>query len=325
MATKPNDAQYQSAYSTMIDDLVNKAINRQPFQYDPATDPAYQAYARQYLRLGDEAGRDTLADVSAQTGGLPSSYAVTASQQARNAYNQALTDKIPSLMETAYNKYRNEYNDALAGIGTLQGLDDSGYNRFANDRSYDRGVYESDRDYDRNVFVNDRDFNEGVRQYNQNYELDKNAQEYERMLNSWTTLGYATDAVAKYFGIPKGTKTDDSAYRWAQMALQQATVGRSGGSGGSRGGGGGYTQSSGGSAKSVANKAMAIVANSATNVNASIVGKTDNSVAYLSQLGKYLAQGGTTGEKQANAIKKVQNESSLNDNEKLWILQQLSK
>lgn len=227
MAT--NNEQYKSAYSSMIDELVNKAINRQPFQYDPATDPAYQAYARQYLRLGDEAGRDTLADVSAQTGGIASSYAVTASQQARNAYNQALTDKIPSLMETAYNKYRNEYNDNLAGIGTLQGLDDSAYGRFSTDRQYNRGVYENDRDYNRGVYESDRDFNEGVRQYNQNYELDKNAQEYERMLNSWTTLGYATDAVAKYFGIPKGTKTDDSAYRWAQFALQQATAGSSGG------------------------------------------------------------------------------------------------
>ena len=253
MAT--NNEQYKSAYSSMIDELVNKAINRQPFQYDPASDPAYQAYARQYTRLGDEAGRDTLADVASQTGGLASSYAVTASQQARNAYNQALTDKIPSLMETAYNKYRNEYNDYLAGIGTLQGLDDSAYNRFSTDRAYNRGVYENDRDYNRNVFVSDRDFNEGVRQfglnyaldkdkfkesirqYNQNYELDKGAQEYERMLNSWTTLGYATDAVAKYFGVPEGTKTDDSAYRWAQFALQQATAGSSGGSGGGRSGG----------------------------------------------------------------------------------------
>lgn len=222
MAT--NNEQYKSAYSSMIDDLVNKAINRQPFQYDPASDPAYQAYARQYMRLGDEAGRDTLADVASQTGGLASSYAVTASQQARNAYNQALTDKIPSLMETAYNKYRNEYNDYLAGIGTLQGLDDSAYNRFSTDRQ----------------------FNENVRQYNQNYELDKSAQQFEQMLNRWTTLGYATSDVAKYFGVPEGTKTDDSNYRWAQFALQQATAGSSGGSGGGRRGSSGNNGGSSG-------------------------------------------------------------------------------
>lgn len=318
MAT--NNEQYKSAYSSMIDELVNKAINRQPFQYDPATDPAYQAYARQYLRLGDEAGRDTLADVASQTGGIASSYAVTASQQARNAYNQALTDKIPSLMETAYNRYRNDYNDNLAGIGTLQGLDDSLYNRFANDRQYRRGVYESDRDYDRGVLESDRDFNEGVRQYNQNYALDKQAQEYERMLNSWTTLGYATKEVAKYFGVPEGTKTDDSKYRWAQYALQQATAGSSGGSGGSDRSGS-TTQS----AKSIANSAVANTLNVATAVTASIAGKTENAQNYLANLGKYLGQGGTTGDKQAQAIAKVQNDSKLNQYEKIWILQQLSK
>lgn len=215
MAT--NNEQYKSAYSTMINDLVNKAINREAFQYDPATDAAYQSYAKQYARLGDEAARDTLADVSANTGGLASSYAVTAAQQARNKYNEALTDKIPALMEAAYDKYRNEYNDTLAGIGTLQGLDDSAYNRFSTDRQ----------------------FNENVRQYNQNYELDKQGQQFEQMLNRWTTLGYATKDVAKFFGIPEGTKTDDSSYRWAQFALQQATAGSSGGSGGGRSGGGG--------------------------------------------------------------------------------------
>lgn len=228
MAT--NNEQYKSAYSTMINDLVNKAINREAFQYDPATDAAYQSYAKQYARLGDEAARDTLADVSANTGGLASSYAVTAAQQARNKYNEALTDKIPALMEAAYDKYRNEYNDTLAGIGTLQGLDDSAYNRFSTDRQ----------------------FNENVRQYNQNYELDKQGQQFEQMLNRWTTLGYATKDVAKFFGIPEGTKTDDSSYRWAQFALQQATAGSSGGSGGGRSGGGrrGSSKSGSGSGSS---------------------------------------------------------------------------
>ena len=198
MANKPEETTYKSAYSSAIDDLVNRAVNRQPFQYDPATDAAYQSYARQYARLGNEAAQDTLADVAAQTGGRASSYAVSAANQQRSNYNQALTDKIPALMEAAYNKYRNEYNDNLAGISTLQGLDDSMYNRFANDRAYNRGVYESDRgfeedkrrydqDYARSVFESDRayeqakyqwekefglseaQFNEAIRQFDQNF------------------------------------------------------------------------------------------------------------------------------------------------------------
>lgn len=194
MANTPEETKYKSAYSTMIDDLVNKAINREEFKYDPATDAAYQSYARQYARLGNEAAQDTLADVSAQTGGLASSWAVTAAQQVRNNYNQALTDKIPSLMEAAYNKYRNEYNDRLAGISALQGLDDSAYERFANDRAFnedvrrygiddafrnkqfDRSVLESDRAFNEDVrryaiddLFRNKEFDEGVRQYNQNF------------------------------------------------------------------------------------------------------------------------------------------------------------
>ena len=228
----PKETAYKSAYSDTINSLVDRAVNREAFNYDPATDAAYQSYARQYMRMGDEAARDTLADVSAQSGGLASSYAVTAAQQARDQYNQALTDKIPSLMEAAYAKYRDEYNDTLAGISTLQGLDDSMYNRYATDREYNRGVYESDRD-----------FQESVRQYNQNYDLDKNSAEFERMLNTWTTLGYATKKVAQYFGVKEGTMTNDASYRAAQLALQQSSGGRGGG-GRSGGRGRGYSSSS---------------------------------------------------------------------------------
>lgn len=269
MANKTQNAVYKSAYSTAIDDLVNKAVNRQPFQYDPATDAAYQSYARQYMRLGNEAAKDTLADVSAQTGGLPSSYAVTAAQQARNQYNQALTDKIPSLMEAAYAKYRDDYNDTLAGLSTLQGIDDSMYNRFATDRDFNEDVRrygiddafrnrqqdfnesswksefdEGVRQYEQNFgYQKERDavadeqwnkeFDEKVREYDQNYGLDKNAQTFEQMLNIWTTLGYATKEVAKFFGVKEGTKTNEAAYQAAQLAL--AKSGRSGRSGGRSG------------------------------------------------------------------------------------------
>ena len=51
--------------------------------------------------------------------------------------------------------------------------------------------------------------------------------EYQKMLNTWQTLGYATDAVAKYFGVPKGTQTSDYKFSAAQLAMQQAEFGLS--------------------------------------------------------------------------------------------------
>lgn len=195
---KLTDDTYQSTYSTAINDLVNKAVNRGEFNYDPASDQAYQAYAKQYARLGNEAAQNTLADVAANTGGLASSYATTAASQARANYNQALTDKIPALMEAAYNRYRSDFNDNLAMIGTLQGLDDSGYNRYATDRDYNRGVLESDRAYNYQVGRDavadsqwqqtyDRGVLESDRAYNYQLERDKvmdarDQRDYERQV-----------------------------------------------------------------------------------------------------------------------------------------------
>lgn len=264
------DKAYESAYSATIDDLVNKAVNREEFSYDPATDQAYQAYAKEYGRLGDQARENTLGDVAGNTGGLVSSYAVTAAQQAQNQYNQALTDKIPALMEAAYARYNDDFNGKLSLIGTLQGLDDSAYGRFSDQRDYDRSVFESDRNYDYQVgrdqvadsqwqqqfdytkerdqvadkqwqdtfdYQKDRD-KVSDSQWKKEYDLSVRAQEYEekyndeqakyqKMLNSWQTLGYATDAVAKYFGVPKGTQTSDYKFSAAQLALQQAEFGLS--------------------------------------------------------------------------------------------------
>lgn len=301
---------YQNAYSGTINSLINQAINRQPFEWDPATDQAYQAYARMYTRLGEEAGRDTLADVASNTGGLASSYATTASQQARGAYNQALTDKIPELMQLAYDRYRGQYQDLLSGIGTLQDVSNALYGRYSDQRDYNRGVYESDRDY-----------NESVRQYNQNYELDKNAQEYERMLNMWTSLGYANSEVAKYFGVPEGTKTDESAYRWAQFALSQAGSGSSGGGGGggrrSSGYSGGGSNGSGGSNGGLSDKDRAYIAK----------GETNRAINALNAFGQYLAQGGMTPSKQASALRSFKEGklfNSLNEYEQAYVLARLN-
>ena len=268
------DKAYESAYSTEISKLIDKVVNREPFDYNPENDAAYQALAKQYGRLGAQAREDTLADVALNTGGVASSHAVTAAQQAQNKYNQALTDKIPSLMEVAYGRYQNELNNNMNLIGTLQGLDDSAYNRFSDQRNFD---YQKDRDsiaddqwlqqflyqqgrdqvaddqwqkqFDYTASrdqVADDQWNQQFNyqkdrdqvsdsQWQKEYDLSVRAQEYQekyndqqakyqKMLESWKTLGYATKEVAKYFGVKEGTRTSDEKYAAANLALQQAEL-----------------------------------------------------------------------------------------------------
>ena len=174
---------YVSPYDSYIQEAVASILNRDPFSYDYASDPAYQAYKKEYVREGQRAQEDAMAQYAAMTGGVPSSYAVTAAQQARDYYNAKLADKIPELYAAAYQMYQNEGSNLLQQLNmlrgldsdaygrwgddqarllqqlsVLQGLDDTDYGRFTDQRNYDRSVYENDRNYDRGVFESDRAF-----------------------------------------------------------------------------------------------------------------------------------------------------------------------
>ena len=81
------------------------------YSYDVNNDESYAAYRKQYLREADRATQNTVASAAAATGGIPSSYAMTAAQQAGDYYRTKLTDKVPELEAKAYSRYRNELND----------------------------------------------------------------------------------------------------------------------------------------------------------------------------------------------------------------------
>lgn len=77
------------------------------FAYDYSTDPAFSAYKKARLREADRSMRDTLASASGATGGVPSSYAVTAAQQARDYEASKIGDVIPELYEAAYGRQQD--------------------------------------------------------------------------------------------------------------------------------------------------------------------------------------------------------------------------
>ena len=100
---------YESRYDDTIQDLIAGLLDRPDFSYDPATDPLYQNYRKQYTREGQRATADALGAAAAASGGIPSSYANAAANQASNYYAAQLTDKIPDLYQLAYNQYLNDY------------------------------------------------------------------------------------------------------------------------------------------------------------------------------------------------------------------------
>ena len=130
-------------YNAVLDNILLKLKNKEDFSYNPQKDMLYKQYADAYTRNGERAMQDTVANVAARTGGLASSYAQTAGQQAYNDYMSALNDKIPELYSIAYNRYQDEYNKNLNLAQLYSALQDRDDNNYYNDMN----LYNAERSY----------------------------------------------------------------------------------------------------------------------------------------------------------------------------------
>ena len=164
--TQTSDFTYGNA--DLYKQALSAVMNRQPFSYDQASDPAYQAYAKQYAREGQRATADALGQAAAASGGRVSSWAQTAAQQAGNYYAGQMADRVPELYQQAYNRYlqefqmnqgaldaaladrRQEYSEfqgnydrAAQNLNTARALEQDEYNRFLNEL----GQYNTDRSF----------------------------------------------------------------------------------------------------------------------------------------------------------------------------------
>lgn len=142
---------YQNRYDDRIQNLLREIENRPAFSYNAETDDLYGQYKKQYQREGQRATADALGQAAAASGGMPSSYAVTAATQAGDYYASKLTDRIPELYQAAYNRYLNEYRQKAEALNMYQNAEQSDYNKYLTalnqhnaDRSFNYGQYLDD-------------------------------------------------------------------------------------------------------------------------------------------------------------------------------------
>lgn len=131
-----NGDSYNYDASGKISSALDALLNRGKFSYDAASDQLYQQYRKQYTREADRSAEDVLGKAAVMTGGMPSTAAVTASQQASDYQMSQMTDKIPELQQLAYGMYMDKLNADRADLNTLIGLEDNNYNRWLADRNY---------------------------------------------------------------------------------------------------------------------------------------------------------------------------------------------
>lgn len=156
---------YTGRYDNRITSALNEVTSMPSFTYNAETDPLYSTYRKQYARLGQRAAEDTLGSVAAASGGLPSSYAVTAASQAGDYYAAQAADKLPELYELAYEQYLDEYQKKLSNLNALQQADQTDYSRYLDslsqyntDRAFNYAQYLDEIEQnaaDHNTAVND--------------------------------------------------------------------------------------------------------------------------------------------------------------------------
>lgn len=118
--------QHEDAYQR----LLRQAASQGNFRYNPSKDAAMRAYTRAYRREGDRATANALAQAAAATGGIPSSYAVGAAQQAGAYYASQMADKAAELEQQAYERYLNERAMALQGLEALSADREDAYSKY---------------------------------------------------------------------------------------------------------------------------------------------------------------------------------------------------
>lgn len=144
---------YENAFAQQQKDLLDRILNREDFSWSKETDPQWSSYKKSYLREGDRATANALAQASAASGGRPSSYAVNAATQAGDYYAAKLNDVIPTLYQQAYERYLDEYNMKLKDLNTVNQQEQLDYAKYL-DRL---GQFNTDRGFAYQNYADDYD------------------------------------------------------------------------------------------------------------------------------------------------------------------------
>lgn len=144
---------YENAFAQQQKDLLDRILNREDFAWSKETDPQWSSYKKSYLREGDRATANALAQASAASGGRPSSYAVNAATQAGDYYATKLNDVIPTLYQQAYERYLDEYNMKLKDLNTVNQQEQLDYAKYL-DRL---GQFNTDRGFAYQNYADDYD------------------------------------------------------------------------------------------------------------------------------------------------------------------------
>ena len=260
---------YDNQYAEQQQALLDAILNREDFSWSKETDPQWSSYKKSYLREGDRATANALAQASAASGGRASTAAITAATQAGDYYATQLNDIIPTLYQQAYDRYLNEYSMMLQDLGAVNTQEQLDYAKYLDQLTQ----YNTDRNFAYDTYLGDFNILQGQLSSLQgqddvdygrfmdriNLGIQKDETEYQRGQQEQALAQAQVDAILSAGGTPSAeligasgytneyVQALEDAYRKAEAERTRASSGSgSGGSGRVTSGGGGTGYNNGG-------------------------------------------------------------------------------
>lgn len=262
---------YDNQYAEQQQALLDAILNRPDFTWSKETDPLWGSYKKSYLREGDRATANALAQASAASGGRPSTAAVTAATQAGDYYATQLNDIIPTLYQQAYDRYLNEYSMMLQDLGAVNTQEQLDYAKYLDQLTQ----YNTDRNFAYDTYLGDFNILQGQLASLQgqddvdygryldtiNLGIQRDETEYQRQQQDQALVQAQVDAILAAGGTPSAELVGASGYSseyiqaledaYRREAAERTSVSSGGGGRGGSGGsgydnGGGETADGGG-------------------------------------------------------------------------------
>ena len=260
---------YDNQYAEQQQAMLDAILNREDFSWSKETDPQWSSYKKSYLREGDRATANALAQASAASGGRASTAAITAATQAGDYYATQLNDIIPTLYQQAYDRYLNEYSMMLQDLGAVNTQEQLDYAKYLDQLTQ----YNTDRNFAYDTYLGDFNILQGQLSSLQgqddvdygrfmdriNLGIQRDETEYQRGQQEQALAQAQVDAILSAGGTPSAeligasgytneyVQALEDAYRKAEAERTSASSGSgSSGSGRVTSGGGGTGYNNGG-------------------------------------------------------------------------------
>ncbi len=187
----------KTSWTDKYNNLLNKYLNREDFEYDVNKDPLFQQALTSAMNSGKTAMQDTIGQASALTGGYGSTYATSAGNQAYNSFIEDAYNNLPEYYQMALNAHQAEGQEMYNQVALVGEADSKEFQRNFDlySASFDRANQIWNQDFslwDANInnsfnlynAANDRYESQYSKEYNAWADEVTQAQQYAQMLNT---------------------------------------------------------------------------------------------------------------------------------------------